>query len=175
MKPLQPFLTLLFWVCYFSAFSQITSDSTFNFMQMDSMKNEDFSFWLGQWEVYQTGTDKLAGQSHIEGMLNGFAFRESYATPTGYHGTSYNTYNSTLKRWEQYYVDNGGTVLHIVGNLQQGSMVLSDCEADTTGTCNRISWTPQADGTVRQVWEQTQDKGATWSVLFDGTYFPKKE
>lgn len=145
-----------------------------DFMRMDSMKNENFSFWLGSWEVYRTGTDQLAGHSQIEGMLNGFAFRESYSTPTGYQGTSYNTYNSTQKRWEQYYVDNSGTVLHLIGNLKDGKMVLSDCGASSTDICNQISWTAQADGTVRQVWEQTTDDRKTWTTLFDGTYFPKK-
>ena len=34
----------------------------------------------------------------------------------------------------------------------------------------RITWTPAADGTVRQLWESTSDEGRTWTVLFDGRY-----
>jgi hypothetical protein len=33
----------------------------------------------------------------------------------------------------------------------------------------RITWTPNADGSVRQLWETADSKGA-WSVVFDGTY-----
>jgi hypothetical protein len=33
----------------------------------------------------------------------------------------------------------------------------------------RISWTPQPDGTVRQLWEQSAD-GSRWRVVFDGRY-----
>ena len=35
---------------------------------------------------------------------------------------------------------------------------------------DRITWTPNGDGTVRQLWESSTDGGATWSVAFDGTY-----
>ena len=35
---------------------------------------------------------------------------------------------------------------------------------------NRITWTPNPDGSVRQLWEASQDGGATWSMLFDGLY-----
>jgi hypothetical protein len=35
---------------------------------------------------------------------------------------------------------------------------------------HRISWTPNADGTVRQLWEASKDDGGTWAVLFDGLY-----
>lgn len=32
----------------------------------------------------------------------------------------------------------------------------------------RITWTPNADGTVRQHWEQSTDGGKTWTTAFDG-------
>ena len=32
-------------------------------------------------------------------------------------------------------------------------------------TIERITWTPNADGTVRQHWQQSTDGGATWSVI----------
>ena len=35
---------------------------------------------------------------------------------------------------------------------------------------HRITWTPNDDGTVRQVWNVSTDGGATWKVVFDGTY-----
>ena len=35
---------------------------------------------------------------------------------------------------------------------------------------DRITWTPEDDGTVRQVWEVSTDAGESWSVIFDGRY-----
>ena len=34
----------------------------------------------------------------------------------------------------------------------------------------RITWSKNADGTVRQLWESSTDGGTTWTVAFDGTY-----
>jgi hypothetical protein len=36
-------------------------------------------------------------------------------------------------------------------------------------TKQRITWTPNSDGTVRQFWESADEKGA-WTVAFDGKY-----
>ena len=34
----------------------------------------------------------------------------------------------------------------------------------------RITWTPNADGSVRQHWETSTDDGKTWKTSFDGLY-----
>ena len=34
----------------------------------------------------------------------------------------------------------------------------------------RITWERQADARVRQLWEASEDEGATWAVAFDGFY-----
>jgi len=39
---------------------------------------------------------------------------------------------------------------------------------------SRITWTPNADGRVRQFWEASRDEGKTWMVVFDGTYVRMK-
>jgi hypothetical protein len=61
--------------------------------------------------------------------------------------------------------------LLLEGGIREGRMVL---EGQTTGadrkvTRHRITWTPNADGSVRQLWESTDPDGA-WAVAFDGTY-----
>ena len=38
----------------------------------------------------------------------------------------------------------------------------------------RITWTPNADATVRQLWETSEDGGKTWSVAFDGRYVRRR-
>jgi len=37
---------------------------------------------------------------------------------------------------------------------------------------HRITWTPNASGSVRQHWESTDTKGE-WSTTFDGLYMRK--
>ena len=38
----------------------------------------------------------------------------------------------------------------------------------------RITWTPLSDGSVRQLWEQSADAGAKWTIVFDGRYTKAK-
>jgi hypothetical protein len=39
---------------------------------------------------------------------------------------------------------------------------------------HRIRWEPRSDGSVRQLWEISEDEGATWGVAFDGRYTRKR-
>jgi hypothetical protein len=34
----------------------------------------------------------------------------------------------------------------------------------------RITWSREADGSVRQLWESSSDGGRTWTAAFDGIY-----
>lgn len=131
-----------------------------------------FDFWLGDWEVWAANGRK-AGDNRIESILDGHVLRETYQTPGFYRGTSTNAYHAAQRRWEQYWVDNTGLVLHLTGGLNTaGEMVLSGAGRSSQGapTVERITWTPNADGTVRQHWEQSADGGKTWSTAFDGLY-----
>lgn len=133
-------------------------------------EHRQFDFWLGTWQVH-TPDGKLAGSNRITREYGGCVLHERYQTPAGFSGESLNVYDAGRKRWHQTWVDNSGTLLLLEGGLRDGTMVL---EGETTGTDgtvtrHRISWTPNADGSVRQHWESTDAAGA-WTTTFDGTY-----
>lgn len=119
-----------------------------------------------------TPDGKVVGNNRIEPILGGRVLRESYSTKGAFAGHSFNSYNAPAKRWEQFWVDNSGTVLHLKGGLNEaGEMVLSGERVTAEGTVtDRITWTPNEDGSVRQHWELSPDQGETWRILFDGTY-----
>ncbi len=73
-----------------------------------------FDFWAGNWEV-TTPDGKVAGYNDIKSLLGGCVLQENYTPPGPFAGHSYNAYNATKKRWEQFWVDNIGTVLHLTG------------------------------------------------------------
>ena len=85
-------------------------------------------------------------------------------------GLSYSAYDSIRKVWHQTWVDKDGLVLLLDGGLRDGKMVL---EGPTGKTLNRVSWEPRKDGSVRQLWESSDDAGKTWKVQFDGLYSRK--
>jgi len=115
----------------------------------------------------------MVGLSEIKPILNHRTIEENYqGWQNPYRGTSNNIYNANKKRWEQYWVDNSGLALHIVGGLEDEKMVLSNCE---NKNCNKIVWTPHSDKTVRQEWLVSSDDGLTWTKVFDGHYRSKAE
>jgi hypothetical protein len=132
-----------------------------------------FDFWLGEWKV-RTPDGKLVGANAITREYGGCVLHERYDTGRGYSGESLNIYDAGRKVWHQTWVDTSGTLLTLEGGLRNGSMVL---EGQTTGTDavvtqHRITWTPNADGSVRQWWQSTDAKGV-WTTAFDGAYTRK--
>ena len=129
-----------------------------------------FDFWLGQWQVL--GADrKPVGTNRIEREYDGCVVHERYTTPRGYTGESLNIYDASRKIWHQTWVDSDGLLLVLEGGLQDGKMVLQGQTRDDKGqsTKHRITWTPNPDGSVRQLWEST-DRNGIWTVTFDGHY-----
>lgn len=96
---------------------------------------------------------------------------ERYDTARGYSGESFNVYDAPRKVWHQTWVDSAGLLLLLEGTLRDGKMVLEGqtTEADGKTTRHRITWTPNPDGSVRQLWESTAANG-DWTVAFDGQY-----
>lgn len=137
-------------------------------------EHRQFDFWLGEWQVTNPA-GKTAGHSRIEAILGGCVLQETWrgTTPTS-HGKSFNLHNAQAGQWEQYWVDAGGNRLHLSGGRVGAAMVLQG-EQDKPAASGqvqreRITWTPNADGSVRQLWETSRDDGKSWAVSFDGLY-----
>jgi hypothetical protein len=135
-----------------------------------------FDFWVGSWETF-TG-DKLAGTNKIVVLQDSCIIQENWtANGGGYTGTSYNFFNKTTQKWEQIWIDNGGNTLHLEGEFKDGKMTLVGKNKKTNKKgepyIERITWTPNADGTVRQNWEVSKDDGKNWNSIFNGLYKKK--
>ena len=129
-----------------------------------------FDFWIGEWNVH--GADgKLAGTNSITREIGGCVLHERYVTDRGYTGESFNVYDAPRGVWHQTWVDSGGLLLVLEGGVQDGTMVLRGQTVGSDGkvTKHRITWAPNADGSVRQVWESTGPGGES-AVAFDGRY-----
>jgi hypothetical protein len=135
-----------------------------------SPEHRQFDFWLGEWEV-RGPAGKVAGTNRITRAFGDCVLHEQYDTGRGYSGSSFNIYDAGRGRWHQTWVDSSGLLLQLDGGLIDGRMVMEGETVGTDGarTRHRISWTPNADGTVRQLWESTNASGE-WTVNFDGKY-----
>ena len=134
-----------------------------------------FDFWLGSWDVTGPKGEQAIGRSRVESRLGDCVVHEHWFGKGGTIGESFNIFNADTGQWEQFWVDNGGNRLHLAGGFADGRMLLEgrhDKADPATGIVGRerIAWTPNADGTVRQLWESSKDDGKTWTVSFDGLY-----
>jgi hypothetical protein len=139
----------------------------------EASEHRQFDFWIGEWNV-RTPDGKLAGVNSIKREYDGCVLHERYSTPRGYSGESLNMYDAGRKVWHQTWVDTSGALLLLEGGLRGGSMVLEGQSVGPNGqiTKHRITWTPNANGTVRQHWQSTDPQGQ-WTTAFDGTYTRK--
>ena len=142
-----------------------------------AVEQRQFDFWIGRWEVF-TPDGKKAGDNSIEAIDGGCALIERWRGNGGFTGTSLNSWDAQARQWRQHWIDNQGGLLQLAGGLEGASMVLAAAEPDPkrSGAMRRqrIRWTLQSDGTVRQHWETSQDDGATWATEFDGRYVKVK-
>ena len=137
-----------------------------------SEKYHQFDFWIGEWKVTMNGQD--AGTNSIRAIHNGCVLEENWQSAGGAsgNGSSFNIYDQGTDRWHQTWVDASGSLLELNGSLVEGNMVMQGERPSASGTgktLHRITWTPNEDGTLRQLWDSSED-GINWTVVFDGRY-----
>lgn len=132
-----------------------------------------FDFWLGEWDVYNPAGKKV-GTNSITLVQNGCGLQENWISAGGViRGTSYNFFDKGTGHWHQSWIDNQGGVLQLVGGIEGKSMIMRSKPATNQSgqlQVDRITWKPNADGTVEQIWESTTDDGKTWKSAFHGVY-----
>ena len=133
-------------------------------------EHRQFDFWVGEWQVRKPD-GAVAGVNRITSEYGGCVIHERYDTGKGYTGESLNVYDASRKVWHQTWVDNSGLLLTLEGRWDGKSMILEGQAPRQDGSMakQRITWTPSADGGLRQLWETAGSDGS-WTVAFDGRY-----
>jgi hypothetical protein len=134
-------------------------------------EHRQFDFWIGTWQV--TANGKPAGTNRIEADLEGCVLVERWTSAGGTRGMSLNYYDRQTKSWYQAWIDDNGQPLRLKGGLVDGRMTM-ETEPSPGGaggpSRQRITWSVEQDGSVRQWWQASRDGGATWTTVFDGRY-----
>ncbi|WP_224490007.1 hypothetical protein [Robertkochia flava] len=161
----------LVFLLFFSLFASGQTDSC----NCCDAPHGAFDFWVGSWEV-RNRDGVLVGRNAITREQGGCLVRESYTSTTNsFSGSSLNFYNAETGLWEQLWVDNQGSYLHLYGTGENGSMVLQGDhgKGDDLRT-DRISWELMEDGRIRQLWERRKP-GKEWNTIFEGYYSSMEE
>lgn len=129
-----------------------------------------FDFWTGDWTLsWKTpgGTDG-AGANRIESLFNGCVPHENFETagPPPFSGRSYSVCSPRLKKWQQTWVDSGGTYLDFTGEFADGKMVLSREGILGNGKPGRqrMTYYNISREQLDWDWETSEDQRKTWTL-----------
>jgi hypothetical protein len=141
----------------------------------DAQEYRQLDFWVGEWEVFGP-KGKTVGASSVQLILGDCVVFENWTGAGGYTGKSFNLYDARTRKWKQTWVDDRGGMLEFTGEFKDGAMRYTgeSFAQDGKPVMDRLTFFPLAEGRVRQLWEQSSDKGKTWSTVFDGTYVRKR-
>jgi hypothetical protein len=139
----------------------------------DSVQSRQFDFWVGRWSVSPNGhPDRHVADSLIEKLYQGCAVRENWSPLQGGAGGSLSSYVAGEDAWRQTWVDATGARVDFKGGWDGRAMVLTGLwpQPGHPTRLTRMTYTRQADGSVRQLGESSDDGGKSWQPSFDLIY-----
>lgn len=174
IKVLQSTLLLSFLVLLVPAFAAAQESAASASPPCSTGEYRQFDFWVGDW-IVRTPDGAVAGTNLVEKTLNDCVITEHWQGTSDSVGRSLSMFFSRDGGWHQTWVDGSGGRLDLVGGWDGEKMVLSGTMpgADGAPVLHEISWTPRADGTVRQYWRVSKDDGESWGDVFVGIYSRK--
>lgn len=137
--------------------------------------HSQFDFWVGEWIVLDSMGTRV-GENQISRIEGGCILLEHWTGAKGGTGTSLNYFDKADSTWNQVWVDHNGDVLKLKGRLVSGNMILRSAleKGNEDGYYNQITWSPECDGTVSQLWEIYDGEDRLINTAFLGIYHRKE-
>lgn len=141
----------------------------------------EFDFWVGEWDVFATGTNFAVGRSSIQKASGDCMILENWTAigQVPHNGKSMNYVNPETGKWEQLWIGSNGGGNHVTrfyNGEYRDSVMRFDFESRTPQgkQLGRFSFFNQGPDQVRQLSETSADGGKTWTTNYDFTYKRKK-
>lgn len=127
-------------------------------------------FKIGEFKVTGIGGEP-AGESKVESVLGGCLLVEHWRGAISGFGRAHMFFDKSDQLWRLVYVTDDGATMYLSGKFQGNTLILTgENDMDSMVGLHRMSFSPLPDGANRQHWELSTDKGATWTVIHEGTY-----
>lgn len=133
---------------------------------------QQFDFWVGDWSVFDTLGNSV-GENLITKMENNCVIMEQWKGSKGFSGRSMNYFDKSDSTWNQLWLDCNGGILKLRGKFINGKMVLKGELLNSEkpdAYYNQITWIPNPDGTVTQIWELYDREDNPQTKVFHGIY-----
>jgi hypothetical protein len=130
-----------------------------------------FDFWVGEWVVSDPQGVKQ-GDNSVTREEGGCLIVERWKAVSGNTGQSYNFYDPGSKAWRQVWVSHESVIDYAGGLNAKGEMVLEGEIRYRDGRKAPFKgiWTKQADGGLRQHFEEYDAAKKAWTDWFTGIY-----
>ena len=139
----------------------------------NNRRAREFDFWLGEWNVFVTGTDVYAGHSLIQKISGGCAILENWNSAIS-EGKSLNFIDDSSSKWKQVWIGSypNGKQDFVNGEYTDSAMRFSFTTRDAQGNTvqGRFIFFNEGPAQVRQLNETSADGGKTWTTNYDFTY-----
>lgn len=145
---------------------------------MNDRHAREFDFWIGEWDVYATGTDTWVGNSIIQRISGGCAILENWTSSVS-EGKSLNFVDDSSNKWKQVWVGSypGGKQDFYNGEYTDSAMRFTYESKNAQGNTikGRFTFFNLDPNTVRQLNEASADQGQSWQTNYDFTYRRKNK
>lgn len=163
------------WLKGNTRFANVISKATSNaYPCQTNPQNHEFDFWVGDWNVFQTGMDYQVGKQKIEKVSGGCIVLENWtATSVPGEGKSMNFISPKTGKWEQVWMGSGGVYLNYYnGEYKDGAMCYEGDGVDKAGKklLFHLIYFNLSKESLRQLLERSDDEGKTWTSVYDFTY-----
>ncbi|MEW5919152.1 MAG: hypothetical protein AB1762_22305, partial [Gemmatimonadota bacterium] len=137
-----------------------------------------FDFWIGDWDVFLTGTILRVGRNVIERVAGGCAIMENWTASQGpvnppSDGKSLNFVDPATGKWRQVFMGSwrAQTNYHM-GEYVDGAMRFTYERTTPQGATvsGRFTFFNLGPNKVRQMQDVTRDGGQTYQIVYDFTY-----
>ncbi len=139
-----------------------------------SAESRQFDFWVGDWDVTNSGGEVLVAESTISMEDQGCDILEFWRPFAGAHGHSINAYDARDHMWHQMWVDASGQITNYAGPFENGVMRLNNNSPPPPGAPanlrRRMNFQALDANTVRQWGERFNEQTQQWVVAWDLTY-----
>ena len=85
--------------------------------------SHEFDFWIGEWDVFATGTNKLVGHSLVQSISGGCGLLENWTSVQKSTGKSINYFDPAEGKWRQDWLSSTHSIMHYYnGEYKDGAM-----------------------------------------------------